>query len=89
MRLLTGLLLLFTLSGCAGGWTKEDKAIFRKDCLDAGSGELPEDKVSGYCDCLTEQMVKEFPVFNDAMEHRDSAKLAALQKHCREEIGFE
>lgn len=89
MRVLTGILFLFVLSGCAGGWTKEDKENFRKNCLEAGAGQLPEDKVTGYCDCMTEQMAKEYPVFNDAMEHSDTAKLEAIQKHCRKEIGFE
>jgi hypothetical protein len=89
MRYLTGILFLFILSGCAGGWTTEDKEKFRKDCINGTYSNLPEDKVKDYCDCYTEQMVKEYPVFNDALEHRDSAKNARMQKHCLHEIGME
>ena len=88
MRILLSLAIILTLGSCAGGWTEEDKVTFRKDCISSVGSQLADEQKSKYCDCFTEQMVSIYPVFNDAMEHRDSAKIAGAQEHCRKEIGL-
>lgn len=77
------------LTGCAGGWTEEDKKAFRQDCVESVGSQIDAAQRSAYCDCFTGQMVKTYPVFNDAMEHQDTAKLEAARAHCRKEIGMQ
>jgi len=88
MRILLSLCFIVTLGSCAGGWTEEDKNSFRQDCISSVGSQLSDANRKTYCDCFTDQMVSIYPVFNDAMEHRDSAKLEAAKAHCRKEIGL-
>jgi hypothetical protein len=89
MRILLSLCLIIALGSCAGGWTEEDKKLFRQDCISSVGSQLGEAQKNKYCECFTEQMVSIYPVFNDAMEHRDSAKLEEAKAHCRKEIGLD
>jgi len=88
MKILISLPFILALGSCAGGWTEEDKSKFRDDCKSSVSTQLPEAQANKYCDCFTDQMVSIYPVFNDAMEHRDSAKIEGAKAHCRKEIGL-
>jgi hypothetical protein len=86
---LTLCILALSIAGCGGGWTEDDKKAFNKDCRDAVRSDLNEAKAKTYCDCFTDKMVTMYPVFNDAMEHRDSAKLEEAKAACRKTIGMQ
>jgi len=88
MKLLPALLFIVSISSCAGGWTDEDKRLFKKDCQESVGHQIDSMKRDIYCQCFTEEMVQTYPVFNDAMEHRDSAKLENAKTHCRNQIGM-
>ncbi len=88
MKILLSLCCILTLGSCAGGWTEEDKVQFRQSCVSSVQSQLNDEQTDTYCKCFTEQMVSIYPVFNDAMERRDSAKLEAAKAHCRKEIGL-
>ena len=83
--------LIFSMSivSCGGGWTAEDKKQFTADCRDAVKSDLNEEKAKTYCECFTDKMVSIYPVFNDAMEHNDSAKLEQAKADCRKAIGMQ
>jgi hypothetical protein len=86
---LAALLCTLSLASCAGGWTEEDKKQFTQDCRNAVRSDLNDEKAATYCDCFTNKMVEIYPVFNDAMEHRDSAKLENAKAECRKAIGMQ
>jgi hypothetical protein len=88
MKLSFSLLLLLTLSACAGGWTDEDKKKLRDDCVEQTRTQISEEQTRKYCDCFVEQMVTTYPVFNDMMDHYKSDTVEKLKAHCRHEIGL-
>jgi hypothetical protein len=87
--ILAVVVLSMSLVSCGGGWTEDDKKAFNKDCRDAVRSDLNDEKAKTYCDCFTDKMVALYPVFNDAMEHRDSAKLEQAKADCRKVIGMQ
>ncbi len=88
MKKLLQLFLLLTFTGCAGGWTDDDKKGLRTDCLEQSRNQIGEDKAGKYCDCFVESMVKTYPVFNDVMEHYKSDSVEKLKAHCRQQVGL-
>jgi hypothetical protein len=88
MKILNSIILILALSGCAGGWTDEDKKTLRDGCVEQSRSQISEELTNKYCDCFVEQMVKTYPVFNDAMEHAVSDTVEQLKARCRKEIGL-
>lgn len=80
---------LIFLTGCAGGWTEEDKTKLHGECMEQSRRQIPEAQATKYCDCFVEGMVRTYPVFNDVMEHYQSDTVEKLKAHCRQDIGMQ
>ncbi|MBS1616511.1 MAG: hypothetical protein JST06_10390 [Bacteroidetes bacterium] len=88
MKILYAALCCLLLASCAGGWTEGDKSQLRQECMSQSVPQIGEQRASTYCNCFVEQMVKQYPVFNDMMERYQADTIEKLKKHCRKEIGL-
>lgn len=50
--------------------------------------QIGEQRAATYCDCFVNQMVKQYPVFNDMMERYQTDTIEKIKQHCRKEIGL-
>jgi hypothetical protein len=66
----------------SGGWSKNYRNEFIKDCIDKATESVNAAEAFNYCNCMTEKVEATYPDENDVETKLSTADIAAMKKEC-------